>query len=78
MADAGDDEQRELSAKGEELAATLERLKSAEARIDELEAAAGATAGHDDDRFDPASCRARLVESGKELSFVRHPGCRFS
>ena len=61
---------KELAAKEEELARTLDRLKLADARIHELEA--GASEAHSD-RFDAAACRARLVESGGELSASRFP-----
>ena len=63
---------RELAAKGEELAHTLERLKLADARIHGLEAGAGASPPVDDgDPFDAAACRARLVESGEDFSASR-------
>ena len=68
---------RELAAKGEELAQTLERLKLADARIHGLEAGAGPGAGaspapvDDGDPFDAAACRARLVESGEDFSASR-------
>ena len=66
---------RELAAKGEELAQTLERLKLADARIHGLEAGPGAAASPapviDGDPFDAAACRARLVESGEDFSASR-------
>ena len=64
------DLRRELAAKGEELACALDRLKSADARIRELEVGASASPApsvDDGDPFDAAACRARLVESGKKL-----------
>ena len=66
---------RELAAKEEELARTLDRLKLADVRIHELEADAGAARAPVDDcnRFDAAACRTRLVESGENLSASRFP-----
>ena len=64
---------QELAAKEEELARTLDRLKLADARIHELEAGASEAPVGDSDRFDAAACRARLVESGGDLSASRFP-----
>ena len=60
---------RELADKEEELSRALQRLKSADARIHELEVGAGASPDAPVDEGDPynaAACRARLVESGKD------------
>ena len=62
----------ELADKEEELARALRRLKSADARIHQLEAGAGAGGATPDtpvdegDPYNAAACRARLVESGKD------------
>ena len=68
----------ELADKEEELARALRRLKSADARIHELEAGAGGaspdTAVDEGDPYNAAACRARLVESGKDHS--RHVSYR--
>ena len=68
----------ELADKEEELARALRRLRSADARIHELEAgAAGAspdTAVDEGDPYNAAACRARLVESGKD--HIRHVSYR--
>ena len=62
---------RDLADKEEELSRALQRLKSADARIHELEVGAGAGASPDapvdeGDPYNAAACRARLVESGKD------------
>ena len=68
----------ELADKEEELARALRRLRSADARIHELEAGAGGaspdTAVDEGDPYNAAACRARLVESGKD--HIRHVSYR--
>ena len=68
----------ELADKEEELARALRRLRSADARIRELEAGAASaspdTAVDEGDPYNAAACRARLVESGKD--HIRHVSYR--
>ena len=71
---------RELADKEEELSRALKRLKSADARIHELEAGAGGaspdTQVDEGDPYNAAACRARLVESGKnQIRNIYWPLC---